>query len=166
MSEIRIMNRERARRYAFAPHAETSVIISIRDNDEERVIFPAHALMGNEIKAVCPVSFDDVDEVTVNPDGSMLTGITKNDAAVIADFVDRYWNKVDIIIVHCSAGVSRSAGCAAAILKAYTGDDRQVFDNSKYRPNMRVYREVLGALQAKSACRMLHEPEQDATWWD
>lgn len=46
-------------------------------------------------------------------------------------------------IVHCDAGISRSSGVAAAILKAKTGDDSQIFNNPKYRPNMRCYRIVL-----------------------
>ena len=47
------------------------------------------------------------------------------------------------MIVHCDAGISRSSGVAAAILKAKTGDDSQIFNNPKYRPNMRCYRIVL-----------------------
>ena len=50
------------------------------------------------------------------------------------------------VIVHCDAGISRSSGVAAAILKAKTGDDSQIFNSPKYRPNMRCYRIILDEL--------------------
>lgn len=50
------------------------------------------------------------------------------------------------IIVHCEAGVSRSAGVAAALLK-YAGEDQnQILKNPKYRSNMTCYRMVLNCL--------------------
>ena len=50
------------------------------------------------------------------------------------------------IIVHCDAGISRSAGVAAGIMKALTGDDSPIFDSPRYRPNMWCYRKTLEAL--------------------
>ena len=54
-------------------------------------------------------------------------------------------NKVDKFIVHCEAGVSRSAGVGAAIMKALNGDDWDVFKNPLKCPNMKCYRTVLNA---------------------
>lgn len=51
------------------------------------------------------------------------------------------------LIVHCGAGVSRSAGMAAAIDKHYNGSDFEFF-KALYRPNMLVYRTMLEALNA------------------
>ena len=49
------------------------------------------------------------------------------------------------IIVHCDAGISRSAGVAAAIAKFLTGSDECIFGNRRYIPNMFVYRKLLNA---------------------
>ena len=45
------------------------------------------------------------------------------------------------------AGISRSVGVAAAILKYTTGDDSSIFGNGLYDPNERCYRKTLEALQ-------------------
>ena len=47
------------------------------------------------------------------------------------------------MIIHCWAGVSRSAAVAAAILKVYTGNDDQIFKSGTYAPNMYVYHKIL-----------------------
>ena len=73
-------------------------------------------------------------------------GITKEQAKQIATFVKKHYGNVEQIIVHCEAGISRSAGVAAAILKYFTNDDSQIFDSYKYRPNTLCYRNVLEAL--------------------
>jgi predicted protein tyrosine phosphatase len=54
---------------------------------------------------------------------------------------------VDVVIVHCGAGVSRSAGLAAALAKWYNGSDLEFF-KPPYAPNMLVYRTMLEALHA------------------
>jgi predicted protein tyrosine phosphatase len=45
------------------------------------------------------------------------------------------------IVINCEAGVSRSAGVAAALSKIYLGDDQNFFKT--HYPNMRVYRMIL-----------------------
>lgn len=47
------------------------------------------------------------------------------------------------IVVHCRAGVSRSAAVAAALHKVLNGSDEPIFGSRRYRPNMRVYRMLL-----------------------
>lgn len=70
--------------------------------------------------------------------------MTDKDAKLITEFADKY--KDILLIVHCDEGVSRSAGIAAAILRHYTGDDAQIFDNVfSYNPNMWCYFKVLKA---------------------
>lgn len=55
------------------------------------------------------------------------------------------------VIVHCDAGISRSAGVAAAILKHTTGDDSSIFENGLYDPNLWCYQKTLAALRGESA---------------
>ena len=52
------------------------------------------------------------------------------------------------ILIHCDAGISRSAGVAAAILEAWGGNPRTLFDSPWYEPNLHCYRVTLKALGA------------------
>ena len=67
------------------------------------------------------------------------------DAAQVAELL-RSYPDTDVI-VHCDAGISRSAGVAAAILKYTTGDDSSIFQNGLYDPNIWCYRKTLEALK-------------------
>ena len=65
----------------------------------------------------------------------------EKNAKEILDFVKFYENKVDTILVNCEAGISRSAGIAAALSKIYNCEDSYYF--KKYLPNILVYRTIL-----------------------
>ena len=117
-----VMSRRDAVQYSYVAHMESSVIISICDSYS---LFPKFKRMkSNGIKAVLNLSFDDVQL----PSGASESYI---------------WKKDDTIIVHCNAGISRSSGVCAAIMKGMTGDDSQIFDNPKYVPNTTCYKVVL-----------------------
>ena len=62
----------------------------------------------------------------------------------LAQFIIRHEPYVDVWVIHCDAGFSRSPGIGGAILKHFTGDDGWIFRD--YCPNMRVYRKILNAL--------------------
>lgn len=85
--------------------------------------------------------FDDTDGQDIT-----LRTISKEDADKIVDFVQHYvyGDEIDSVVVHCNAGVSRSAGCAAALAKIFIGDDTPVIRN-KPLYNRKVYTEVLNA---------------------
>jgi predicted protein tyrosine phosphatase len=51
------------------------------------------------------------------------------------------------VIVHCEAGISRSAATAAALSKHYNGDDSWVWSAPRYNPNKLVYRVLLDVLR-------------------
>ena len=53
------------------------------------------------------------------------------------------------LIVHCDAGISRSAGVAAAVTEAEGGDPAGIFDSPYYEPNHHCYRLVLEVLKEK-----------------
>lgn len=71
--------------------------------------------------------------------------ITENDVENILQFVEKNKELVDLFVIHCGAGISRSSGIAAALSKIYNDDDSWVFKNPKYMPNMRVYKKILDA---------------------
>jgi len=83
------------------------------------------------------VRFDDVDS-----DADTEIAITINQARVIVGYIGGIRG---YLFVHCDAGLSRSPGVVAAILKRKTGDDSAIFNSKKYMPNRRVYRSVLDA---------------------
>lgn len=136
-NRVLVMSRARAKKFSFQPHDFTSVIISITDIDKELNNLIVNT--NNGIKSVLQVQFDDYDQGEPNC-------ITEKDAEKIAEFVKRTADKVDTVIVHCEAGISRSAGVAAAISKYLFNDDTAIFNNRQYCPNMTCYRYVLNAL--------------------
>lgn len=133
--QVTVMSRSDAERYSYGPHDTEAALISI-STPEERYDTKVYASPYNGIKRVLRLAFDDVDG------GGWA--MTAEDARQIAQFVAE--NKDRLIIVHCDAGVSRSAGIAAALLKFYNGDDTPIFDNPKYCPNMLCYRLMLNQL--------------------
>lgn len=136
MFNVEVMNRNNAKRYSFQNHDIKSVIVSITDPDRPINLFERNS--GNGIVNVLRLQFEDVC-------GNSPNAITENDAQRIVEFVDKYVDNVDKVIVHCEAGQSRSAGVAAAILKYFTGDDTQIYDNPQYTPNSTCYTKVLQA---------------------
>ena len=68
---------------------------------------------------------------------------TDEEAEWILAFVNDYIEKIELIVVHCEAGISRSAGVAGALSLIYNGSDEYYFKH--YIPNMLVYRFILNA---------------------
>jgi predicted protein tyrosine phosphatase len=52
----------------------------------------------------------------------------------------------EMVVVHCEAGISRSAAVAAALSKHYNGDDRGIWVSTRYFPNKLVYNVLLDVL--------------------
>lgn len=134
--KFEVMSQTNARRYSMKPHDERTIMISINDCENEGMHI-INRNNRNNIQKVLYMYFDDVESGT--------GVITSDQATKIVQFIKACPDNIDKIIVHCGAGVSRSAGCCAAIMKFMTGSDMQIFDSPKYCPNMRVYREVLNA---------------------
>lgn len=65
-----------------------------------------------------------------------------SDAKRIIDLVEAH-PEAKQVVVHCTAGISRSSGVAAALHKVLNGDDSVIFSSRRYSPNMRIYRMVL-----------------------
>jgi predicted protein tyrosine phosphatase len=92
--------------------------------------------------------FDDVDGVTQWGGQSPMdphfdyTFFTDKMALTIWNFVISVKDKVDILLVHCEAGISRSSGIAGGLSKCLFDDD-EIFFKKPYSPNMLVYRKIL-----------------------
>jgi predicted protein tyrosine phosphatase len=59
-------------------------------------------------------------------------------AMQIIDFVEGMWDKVEVFLIHCEVGLSRSPAIAAALSRIYYGDDGPWLEN--YFSNPLVYR--------------------------
>lgn len=109
-------------------------IISISGSNE-----PMSDIIKNPfILHLLELHFDDVEE-----DWHNEKAMTFEDAENIVNFVKQL-NDVDTLYVHCGAGISRSAGVAAAISKALTGDDSYFFERL-FCLNMNCYKLTLKA---------------------
>jgi len=84
-----------------------------------------------------------------NANGLELKVFTEQEAKKVLEFVIKYENLVDTILVHCEAGISRSAGIAGALSLIYNDNDKHFF--SMYLPNMLVYRTILEVYQNEFA---------------
>lgn len=140
-----VFSRREMQRYAWQEHNETSIVISINSSCELFLEIPRKSKNG--IKKLLSLSFDDVDkkqydDMIEDGYGSVVL-MSEQDAARIVSFVKKHKDSVDGIIVHCDAGVSRSAGVMAAIMKWLTGDDSKIFSDLRFCPNMWCYRLVL-----------------------
>ncbi|GAG76409.1 unnamed protein product [marine sediment metagenome] len=58
-------------------------------------------------------------------------------AKLIVDFVQCHQMEADLVVCQCEAGISRSAGIAAALAKCINGNDFYFFN--RYLPNSLVY---------------------------
>lgn len=87
--------------------------------------------------------FDDVDEVVEakyldERDPKSLYPATEAQARQIVDFVDKN-NGVDVFLIHCAAGVSRSAGIAKFIYEHFGGNPSHFkMYNPHTMPNARI----------------------------
>lgn len=134
---VKVFNRPRARAESVFTQPNPFAIISISTPFDSMNRFSHNP----QCKEILHLVFDDIEDAR---EGGLL--MTEDDAKKVAEFCVRNIKRgVREFWVHCDAGISRSAGVAAAILKYFTGDDTQIYDNPRYAPNSHCYRMVLNA---------------------
>ena len=84
-------------------------------------------------------SFADIDSAHMAPHHGHF--FNEEDANQIWDFVESFWERDDIttIMVHCQAGISRSAATAAAIENCLNEENPSRFWEGRFHPNMHVF---------------------------
>ena len=112
-------------------------IISFSDTEEEFVVFPSKT-------DVLHVAFYDVRPYTVSKHhyGGILP-----QARQIAEYIFKKISEGKDIICQCDYGISRSAGCAAAIMEMWGNRGIEIFADYRYSPNQFVYNKVLKELK-------------------
>ena len=131
MKKFTVMSRKDASKYSFGSVDEKTIIVSITDVNSRDNTFGKNP----NIVGICRVKFDDVEIGEQNC-------IQQSDARKIIDFMERH-KDINNVIVHCEAGISRSAGACAALMLIYTGSDMDIFTTARFSPNMTVYRTIL-----------------------
>jgi predicted protein tyrosine phosphatase len=117
---------------------EPYVVISITEPDAR----PAELQRDANRKAILRLQFHDVDRIM---EGTQA--ITSAQGSQIWAFAKENATSVGLIVCQCEAGISRSAGIAAALAKAFNDDDREFFESNRYLPNRMAYRAVMKASQ-------------------
>lgn len=144
--KITVMSRKSAVEYCRQAHNTRSIMISVSDPYNKYSESP-FCTDENGVLQIQDLYFCDADRPGKDVYGREVTEedlFGDSHAFVIKRFLSLHPGTD--IIVHCDAGISRSSGIAAAILKAYTGDDSQIFNSPRYVPNMRCYRVLLEEL--------------------
>lgn len=134
--KIRVCSEAKAKE-VVSQTIEPTLVISITCPTDVDVDFTTTSF----IKDIVRVKFDDVSRSS-----DTMKAIQPEDAKLIATKVLQWKDEISQIIVHCYAGMSRSAGVAAAIGKYLIDDDTFIFDEDYYYPNMTCYQKVLSAL--------------------
>ena len=98
----------------------------------------------NCVSSLC-LRFYDTDKELECDNNLIITPISDFQASLIANFaVCCFEQGIEELYINCAAGISRSAGIAAAISKFYTDNDNYFYRN--YIPNRYVYMKVLTQL--------------------
>lgn len=145
--KISVMSRSEVIRYCHMAHDAPSAIISISDPN---MIYTTRPFCSaeNRVIAILSLTFCDADKPgkdIYGNDADESDLMSQEDARKVVQFVNLHVEKH--IIVHCDAGISRSAGVEAAISKYVTGDDSVFFNSGRYYPNMWCYRKTLNAFE-------------------
>lgn len=144
------VSRATCERFCNQKHPLKSIIISIKsswDPDPPKVFCSDT----NKVQAILSLAFDDVeaDDSLMFLQGSKEHCMTHKDAMQVRDFVKEWFEKVDMIIVHCDAGVSRSAGIVSALMQIYDSKGWVMWKTQSKSPNMTCFLRTLEAFNYK-----------------
>lgn len=106
------------------------VIISINDSGYTTIFHN-----NTKIKDILSLTFDDL---SFEMDGFSV--FNKPMANQILSFVDAYKSTINHFIVHCTAGISRSAAVGFVLEKYLNGCDAHLFKEGRHIPNKLVYK--------------------------
>lgn len=133
--EILVLSQSKAEKYIKENNTRTLAVISITDPGQPLADIKEDKLT----KSVFRMSFYDLDTDFVALNGKdVIPCATKDDINGLKKFIDTL-PPVDVLVVHCAAGYSRSAGVGAAV-ELYLGMGNTIWGNSRYYPNAHVYR--------------------------
>lgn len=139
---------------ALSPITDVNhAFISVRTpGDPDEVRLPR----SEKTKASYHLDFHDIDLPGKDVTPEYLAEISKlrlfdeSMAEMLLGYIEK-WSKtldLELIVVHCDAGISRSPAIAAALERTiFNGDDAEFFEH--FHPNRRVYQTILRTFDAK-----------------
>ena len=130
---IKVLNKNEVQRFKTE---EKHIVISFQDPTHDFVKLPEQPSRLARIGFHCYDLDDDCSQFLYS---RFL--FERHHAKELLIFIDTWKDKVDLIVINCVAGVSRSMGAAGALGKILNGDDTQFFKEGC--PNMRIYRFIL-----------------------
>lgn len=135
-----VFNEENACKYVDADNKKYAVI-SILSNEEADLSEDDNRI------GLLRLKFHDIDAFSYSnlKDHPNIKIFSKKQAIEILNFYDCYKDKVDYFVVHCEAGISRSAGVAAALCYIKCGRDDYYF--TSHIPNRYVYRTIINQFE-------------------
>lgn len=153
---MKLIVKNKVRAISEDPGSEPHVIISIYTPRDD----PPKVKTNSNTVDILQLAFDDLDRVP--EEGSAITHVLSNPvlfdsdmAEDIAEFIER--STTNTVICHCDAGISRSAGVAAALSKFFNGTDEEYFrlkkiyeKGQRYCPNRLVYLHLLNVLHCRN----------------
>lgn len=129
--KIDIMSKDECTFFSEKTLETECVIISINDTGYDTMLHE-----NKKIIDIHKIWFDDI-EKDIN---QKLKLMTINQAEGIKDFVDKYKDEVKHIVIHCTAGISRSAAVGCVIARYLNDDDNYLWASGRYMPNKHVYK--------------------------
>ncbi|MBQ8997199.1 MAG: dual specificity protein phosphatase family protein [Clostridium sp.] len=151
--KIKVMSQDEALKYSNNTDKRIA-IISIVGAKEKPLEF------NEEIVCVFRMFFEDIERPIGN-----YKAPSKEDFKGLKDFIDNNMDSVDEIVVHCHAGVSRSAACASAIARYIGVNDLFIWSSSDYMPNRLVFSCTIGELGVdldENEIKSLYKMNEDA----
>lgn len=139
--KIHVTSRENINTLVSSLDSSNLIVISITDPKNKDVLI-------NHLEyKILRLKFHDM-EKDYDEDGKFPGIILFNEsmAKQIVNFVNLH--NPSLIAIHCEVGISRSAGCAAALSRYYNDDDSMFFSGG-YLPNKLVYKTLLDLLNGK-----------------
>jgi len=140
-----VLSRQMVESGTAIPNVE-HIIISITNPEDVPALIP----FSLSCKYILRLQFHDI-ERCLKP----YKTFNKTMAKKIAKLVMEYEPKIKLFVVHCEAGISRSAAVAAAISKFFYDSDQEFF--TRYVPNRLVYRILLECLMEKKGLPKLSD---------
>ena len=136
MLKIQILNRSQIEKFITD---KKHIVISIRNPEEKPVKLP---IQKSRLASLF-LDFHDADNRSLKLVDSdiKLKLFNEEQATSILEFVELFKDKIQLVVVNCEAGISRSAGIGASLSKIYNNDDTYFFKH--YCPNMLVYKKIL-----------------------
>lgn len=140
--DLQVLDRELMAR---TTHERPYAVISITDPAQRLTKYKPVVPDSDYLWWILELDFHDVDqdEVDKYPDlKDRFVFMSDEDAVNTVNFIEGViQDRVNLIVIHCEAGICRSAGVAAAIAKVYNGDDAFFFKH--FVPNRMVFRKMM-----------------------